>query len=190
LKAPRRAFNSTVRRSTVDAYGSIVQRRKSVPLDPQEDIRDPTVVAQDVLVVIETVGVMVVVARVAAVTGPRLRVHPRASAKVVDLREVVPHQAALPLVEMLLVATLVPVPVGEISVKTTGVAAAIETATSAGVVVQHPRARVAVVDVVAAVVVAAAKSTTTCRPPRAAAAPTISTTGIRFSWRAQASQSG
>jgi hypothetical protein len=180
-KEPKKRSNSTGRRSTVDAYESIVRRRKIVRHDPQ-GVHDPRagrlagvrVVATMVeMGVVATVAVATLgVARVPVAIDRLLLLHLRATAieiATVEDHLLVPggHVAPGP-------AT---VAVGEISAVTIG-AMASETAASGAGAAAHPRARVAVVVRAAVVVAVAAKITRTDRP---AAASTISTTGNRSS---------
>lgn len=163
--------NSTARRSTDAASGSIVRRRKNALLDPVDPVaqaavvRDPKAAAQ--------AGVLpVVVTSVAVVTAGLPRVlHLRAIAKVEVRPQVLRDLAVLGPVAMPVRAQAF----GETSAAMTGVVAIAIVVVV--VVPPRTRARVAVAVAVVVVVAAAVKITTKSRRP--AASSTTSTIGIR-----------
>jgi hypothetical protein len=163
-KEPRtRSNNSTVRRSTGAAYGSIVHRRKSARPDQVDHDRTAAVQAVGVQAAVQAVGVQAAVeTSVVGATQGLLLEHLRLRANVTaEARRVDDHLAVLGQVRLL----------GEM---TTGVVA------SATVVnADAPRAKRARVAVaVAVVVVAGAPAKIMTRSRRLAARSTTSTTGI------------
>lgn len=165
-KEPKKRSSSTVRRSTADAYASIVRRRKIVrPV--RQDVRGPRAVA---LAGVPVVGTLVVVATSEVV---------RAAAKVPVAIDRPPLQRRATEIETahlgLADAHVAPAAMvdGEILAATTG-AVAIATAETV-VAAAQAKARAAAAVVAEAVVAAVVARITTTVPP--AAASTTSTTG-------------